>query len=166
MWLRETSKYCNPRCACAPRVNYHVHGVLQTFVDYRYQSLRGHCIYGPTMTMNISSTVCEYELYLYVVPLALLAICNCWAWQSVKSDKGLAENDEWRISQTYLLRQAWLGGVGGWLSMKYYHHKTSVTSKKATIFREKYEYRMKRNLITCLFLLIFVFLRPLQMFFC
>ena len=124
---------------------------------------------GPTMTMNISSTVCEYELYLYVVPLALLTICNFWAWQSIKRDKGLAENDEWRISQNYLLFQAWLGGVGGWLSMKYYHHKTSEKKKKTAKFREKYKYRMKCNLITylgCLFLVIFlVFWRPLQMFF-
>ena len=34
--------------------------------------------------------------------------------------------------------------------MKCYHHKTSVTHKKAVKFREKYKYRMKSNLVTCL----------------
>ena len=37
------------------------------------QSLRGHRIYGPMMMMlNSSSTVCEYEPYLYVVLFVVL----------------------------------------------------------------------------------------------
>ena len=128
-------------------MNYH--GFLQTFVDYiaRFpQSLRGHRIYGPMMMMlNSSSTICEYEPYLYVVLFVVLAICNYWAWQSIRKDKGLAENDEWRTSQNFLLCQAWLGGVGGWLSMKYYRHKTSEKKKPAE-FRAQYECRCICNL--------------------
>ena len=54
--------------------------------------------------------------------------------------------------------------------MKCYDHKTSVIHKKAVKFREKYKYRMKSNLVTCLvtclFLVICAIWRPLQMFFC
>ena len=54
-----------------------------------------------------------------------LAVINVFTFFTFAVDKYKAKHHKWRVSEAFLLGCSFLGGaVGGFLSMKLFHHKT------------------------------------------
>ena len=65
-------------------------------------------------------------LYIYI---ALLAIMDIVAFAAYGMDKRKAKKNAWRTSEkTLLLLAACFGGIGAFLGMKVFRHKTQHTS--------------------------------------
>ncbi len=65
-------------------------------------------------------------LYIYI---ALLAIMGIVAFAAYGMDKRKAKKNAWRTSEkTLLLLAACFGGIGAFLGMKVFRHKTQHTS--------------------------------------
>lgn len=57
--------------------------------------------------------------------LFLMSVMSCYSFVLMARDKKLAQKREWRISEAHLLLSAFLmGGMGAWLGMKVFRHKT------------------------------------------
>ena len=70
-------------------------------------------------------------LYIYI---ALLAILGIIAFAAYGMDKRKAKKGAWRTSEkTLLLLAACFGGIGAFLGMKVFRHKTQHTSFKLIV---------------------------------
>lgn len=57
---------------------------------------------------------------------AYLLLINAWTWLAFARDKRKAVKGSWRLSETYLLALAFLGGsVGAIMGMNMFRHKTA-----------------------------------------
>ena len=56
----------------------------------------------------------------------------------MRDDKEKAERHDYRTPEQELLCDAWLGGIGGYLALLYFHHKTH---RKKEDFKDKYWHR-------------------------
>ena len=56
-----------------------------------------------------------------------LLILNLTAFSFYGIDKALAQKNAWRISEKILLTLSLFGGIGAFLGMKIFHHKTQKT---------------------------------------
>ncbi len=76
--------------------------------------------------MEFLKTTCfpllaQYRLFLY----ALIALASLVAFILYGIDKYKAKHVHWRISEKTLLRSAvFFGGIGAYLGMRVFHHKT------------------------------------------
>lgn len=66
-----------------------------------------------------------------VFPVAIWLAVNAYVFAMYGDDKHRARDGRWRIPEKRLLWGMWLfGGVGAWLGMRTFHHKT-----RHTVFR-------------------------------
>lgn len=63
--------------------------------------------------------------------LGLYLLANIASYGIFAIDKWKAKNNKWRISESALLSFAFFGGIGAYLSMQQYRHKTK--KKKFTV---------------------------------
>lgn len=66
---------------------------------------------------------------LLVLVICWIAYWNVTAWQNVRDDKEKAEKRIYRTPEKDLLKDAWLGGIGGYLALLYFHHKTRTAKE-------------------------------------
>lgn len=59
------------------------------------------------------------------IVLAALIVMNCFTFVLYGVDKRRAKKKKWRIKESTLLTCTWLlGGIGAFLGMRVFHHKT------------------------------------------
>ena len=59
-----------------------------------------------------------------LIALIVYAIVNVFVFALYGYDKSKAVNKEWRVPESTLILAAFFGAFGGFLGMRFFHHKT------------------------------------------
>lgn len=79
-----------------------------------------------------------------IVIILYYILLNLWTFNAFRSDKEKARHNQWRTSEFALLLPAFLGGgLGAYLGMKVFHHKTT---------------KLKFRILVPLFILLHIFI--------